>query len=112
MSTPTTRGSTTTRARLVTIWPGCTCAWPTSRERIGPATATVATVEPTRTPAESAASPPAMAVVATDAISHGARPTVSTPLRSDPAARTRDAAHARAGSTVTPAPTTTTRDRH
>ena len=37
-------------------------------------------VEPMRTPAESAASPPAMAVVATEAISQGASPATMIPF--------------------------------
>ena len=59
-------------------------------------------MEPISRPAATAASPPAIAVVATEAISHGARPTVSTPSRSGPAGTMRAAAQASAGSTVTP----------
>ncbi len=77
-------------------------ARPASRVRIGPARATAATVEPIRTPAETAASPAAIAVVATEAISHGASPTTRTPSRSDPAATILETAQERAGSTVIP----------
>lgn len=70
--------------------------------------ATVTSVEPTRTPADSAASPLAMAVVATDAISQGASPMAITPSRSDPAATMREAAHDSAGRTVAPATRATT----
>ena len=74
----------------------------TKRVRIGAASSTVASVEPISTPAATAASPPARAVVATEAISHGARPVTRTPSRSGPAGTSQDTAHDRAGSTVTP----------
>ncbi len=99
---PSASGSATTRARLATMLPGDTPAWPASRVRIGPARATTATVEPISTPAETAAAPPAIAVVATEAISHGASPTTITPSRSDPAATSRETAQESAGSTVMP----------
>jgi hypothetical protein len=82
---------------------GWTDAWPASRGRIGPAAATVITVEPMSIPADRAASPAAMGVVATEAISHGARPMVMMPSRSDPAATTWETAQDSAGSTVIPA---------
>ena len=94
---PTASGSATTRARLTMMPPGDTPARPASRVRIGPARATAATVEPISTPAATAASPPAIAVVATEAISHGARPTTSTPSRSDPAGTSRETAQESAG---------------
>ena len=94
------------------MWPGWTEAWPASSVRIGPATATAVTVEPMSTPADRAASPPAMAVVATEAISHGARPTIMTPSRSDPDATIRETAQDNAGSTVIPAASAASRDRH
>jgi hypothetical protein len=72
--------------------PGWTDACPASRVRTGPAIATAVTVVRIRIPAASAASPPAIAVVATEAISHGAMPTAITPSRSGPAATTRDSA--------------------
>ena len=77
----------------------------------GPARATAATVEPISTPAASAASPPAIAVVATEAISQGARPTTRTPSRSGPAATIREAAQERAGSTVIPTMSTASSER-
>jgi len=84
-------------------------AAPASSDRIGPARTTVARVEPMSTPAATAASPAASAVVATEAISHGARPTVSTPSRSGPGATRRAAAQDRAGRTVTPTATAASR---
>ncbi len=72
---------------------GSTLACPASRLRIGPARAIVARVEPIRIPAERAASPPAVAVVATEAISHGANPATMIPSRSEPAATSLDASH-------------------
>ena len=91
--------------------PGDTPACPASRVRIGPARATAAIVDPISTPAETAASPPAIAVVATEAISHGASPTTSTPSRSDPAPTIRDTAQESAGSTVIPTTSATTSER-
>src|SRR6185437_8433717 len=61
--------------------------------------------DPISTPAATAASPTARAVVATDAISHGARPVTRTPSRSGPAGTRYATAQDRAGSTVTPART-------
>src|SRR5262249_34294567 len=55
---------------------------------------------------------PAIAVVATDAISHGASPTVSSPSRSAPGGAIWATAHDRAGSTVIPASSATASDRH
>jgi hypothetical protein len=87
-------------------------AAPASSVRIGPASTTVARVEPISTPAAMAASPAASAVVATEAISQGASPTVSTPSRSGPGVTRRAAAQDRAGRTVTPIATATSRRRH
>ena len=81
---------------------GWTPACPASSVRIGPAAKIAMTVEPISTPAARAASPPAMAVVATEAISHGASPAVMTPSRSGPAGTTRETAHDSAGSTLIP----------
>ena len=89
--------------------PGEKPAWPASSARIGPAIATATTVEPISAPAAMAASPRAIAVVATDAISHGARPTVSTPFRSGPAGTMCATAHDKAGSTVAPMASATSR---
>jgi len=94
------------------ISPGRTLACPAASRRIGPAKQTVATVEPMSTPADRAASPPAIVVVATEAISHGARPTVSTPSRSGPAATSKDTAQDSAGSTVTPTASAASSERH
>jgi hypothetical protein len=74
-----------------------------SNARIGPARATVSTVEPMSTPPESATSPPAMAVVAMEAISHGANPMVVTPSRKWPATTRWATSHDSAGNTVMPA---------
>jgi hypothetical protein len=81
-------------------------------KRIGPARLTVAAVEPIRTPAETAASPPAMAVVATEAISQGASPAAITPSRRDPADTSREAAHDKSGSTTMPMATDARRRLH
>jgi hypothetical protein len=85
---------------------------PASSRRIGPARTTVVSVEPISTPADSAASPPAIAVVATEAISHGASPTVSSPSRTGPGGVRCATAHDSRGSTVVPASRATTKDRH
>ena len=99
---PAASGTATTTARFAIRPAGEKLARPASRVRIGAASTTVARVEPISTPAATAASPPARAVVATDAISHGARPVTSTPSRSGPACTRRATAHDSAGSTVTP----------
>ena len=65
-----------------------------------------------RTPADKAASPLAMAVVATEAISHGASPTHITPSRSDPALTIRETSHDSAGRTVAPTIRVMSRGRH
>ena len=61
---------------------------------------------------ESGFSPPAMAVVATEAISQGASPATMIPSRSELAMTNCDASHDRAGSTMIPVATATTRGRH
>ncbi len=109
---PTASGSATTRARFSITPPGEKPACPASRVRTGPARTTEARVEPISTPAATAASPAARLVVATDAISHGARPVTSTPSRSGPAGTRRATAQESAGSTVTPMRTATAMCRH
>ena len=79
---------------------------------MGPANATVARVEPMRTPVENAGSPSAIAVVATEAISQGASPATITPSRSEPAATNRDASHDKAGSTKIPTVTAANNGLH
>jgi putative hydrolases of HD superfamily len=83
-----------------------------SSRKAGPATSTVVTVDPMSTPAASAASPPAMAVVATDAISQGASPIVASPSRSGPGGAICATAHDSAGNTVIPASNAAASDRH
>jgi hypothetical protein len=109
---PAASGRATTTARFSIIPAGEKPACPASRVRIGAARTTVARVEPISTPAATAASPPARAVVATDAISHGARPATSTPSRSGPAGTRCATAQDRAGSTVTPVSTAARMRRH
>jgi hypothetical protein len=104
---PAASGSATTRARFSITPPAEKWADPASRRRIGAASSTVARVEPISTPAATAASPPARAVVATEAISHGASPATSTPSRSGPAGTRCATAQDSAGSTVTPTATAT-----
>ena len=82
-----------------------------SAARIGPARRTVNTVEPNRRPPASATSPPAMAVVAMEAISHGARPMAVTPSRRGPAVTRWATDHDSAGKTVMPAIRATDRRR-
>ena len=82
-----------------------------SAARIGPARATVSRVEPSRRPPASATSPPAMAVVAMEAISQGAKPMAATPSRRCPAVTRWAADHDSAGKTVMPAISATDRRR-
>jgi len=104
---PAASGRATTTVRFAMTPPGEKLAWPASIVRIGAARTTVARVEPTSTPAATAASPPASAVVATEAISHGARPVTRTPSRSGPAGTRCATAQDSAGSTVIPVRTAT-----
>ncbi len=73
-----------------------------SRARIGPATATLMTVDPMSRPPARAMSPLAMAVVATEAISQGASPMVLTPWRRAPGATTLASSQDKAGKMVAP----------
>ncbi len=111
---PAASGKATTRARLTMMSAGRTPAPPdpAKSRKTGPATSTVVTVDPMSTPADSAASPSAIAVVATDAISQGASPTVSSPSRSAPDGTICATAHDNAGSTVTPTSRAAASDRH
>src|ERR1700682_2540221 len=87
-----------TRARLVRR-DRESMAPPPRRRSPTPAAATVSTVEPTRMPAAMTVSPPAREVVATEASSAGARPTVRTPRRRARVGMRRDADHDKAGRT-------------
>src|SRR6202040_3040523 len=98
MAMPAAIGAPTTRPRLERRgirWTGP----PPSRRRPTPASATVTNVDPTSIPAAIALSPPARGGGATEAISAGARPTVSTPRRNAIVETIRETAQDRAGRT-------------
>lgn len=82
------------------------------QDRIGPEATTLSTVEPMRSPPASTMLPPAMPVVAMEAISQGASPTVMIPSRSGPLGTRNPANQEIAGRTLMPTNRAITSGRH